>query len=468
MKLSTGFRFFFIGCLVCGCADNSPTSNDDDDTGAKSRSASSTVTPASGGSVTVENDRGDIIKLTLPPNSVTESTVIKLTTRTESPENPYSTSVFPGINIEPDGLVLGDLATLSVTFADPPDSIEYCALYLADAPDYAILLDYFDDTETTIGGDIVLLGEYGSCLPTSEEVAQQSDLVESDLEQLDVIVGKITGKYYPILSFNDPLNWRKAYSYAGWALQMIRLSSLIGNDDRAKDLKKKLDEKMEDTIKKFLDKKVDDMCDPQYKQALTKYTQMVLQLGLSDSTNFDKKIEEKMAEMMDRCSSRFQLDIAYEQTSQIPNGNDVIQYDGTVEFYIPYYTKESGDYGQLKGEGSLSVTGGGYSQDKAEVCNWTTSGKIDVAVGGNVDFESVNDLKLNIELTFTYNIYQNKECCYDGDCHDLSGSTMVGPGPGFTLVMPIEDGHTIQQPFGAGISTGVITYTLHVLNNMFN
>jgi len=81
-------------------------------TAGQDNSVSQFIEASQGGTITLQNSRGDEITLDIPPDALPSSTTITLTALDAPPANPISSNIFPGVFIEPQGLMLLEPAEL--------------------------------------------------------------------------------------------------------------------------------------------------------------------------------------------------------------------------------------------------------------------------------------------------------------------------------------------------------------------
>lgn len=153
-------------------------------------SLSSLISP-DGGSISVYNSRGDRITLDLPPGALRETTEITVTALDTPPAAPFSMSLFPGVSLEPHGLLLDETATLRVSFAEPQANPKTSLLVWTVDADTAIPLGNQTSTTTEISGEIYNFSDKTGGQPSPEETEEMVLTAEDKFR----LVGFLDDKY---------------------------------------------------------------------------------------------------------------------------------------------------------------------------------------------------------------------------------------------------------------------------------
>ena len=152
--------------------------------------ASAPITP-DGGSISVYNSRGDRITLVLPAGALAETVEITVTALDTPPAAPFSMSLFPGVSLEPHGLILDEPATLRVSFAEPQANPETSLLVWTVDADTAIPLGNQTSTATEISGEIYNFSDKTGGQPSAEETEEMVLTAEDKFR----LVGFLDDKY---------------------------------------------------------------------------------------------------------------------------------------------------------------------------------------------------------------------------------------------------------------------------------
>jgi len=123
-----------------------------------------------GGSISIQNSRGDVVTLEVPANALRNTTNITLTSLDAPPINPIGSNIFPGVILEPDGLVLIKPATLRITLANPLAEPALSRIFLLANQGLAVPISRQAETELTIEGEIFHFSPYLGGVPTMKEI----------------------------------------------------------------------------------------------------------------------------------------------------------------------------------------------------------------------------------------------------------------------------------------------------------
>lgn len=127
-----------------------------------------------GGTITVQNTRGDTVSLEVPANALSDSLDITLTPLSTPPPNPIATNTFPGVIIAPDGVNLAIPATLTVSFASPITNPELSYLFYLKQPNRVVPIHRIQASSKKLSGHISHLSTYIAGQPTIVEVNTQA------------------------------------------------------------------------------------------------------------------------------------------------------------------------------------------------------------------------------------------------------------------------------------------------------
>jgi hypothetical protein len=125
-----------------------------------------------GGTLKVENERGDTIALEIPPRALAQSQYITMTALDSPPADTFAHYVFPGVVLEPDGLVLREPARLQVLLKNPLTRPEMSALMWFGTSECVWAIGNEPSASQLMGGEIYHFSEYaGPQLTLSEATA---------------------------------------------------------------------------------------------------------------------------------------------------------------------------------------------------------------------------------------------------------------------------------------------------------
>jgi len=182
---------------------------------------SAMMTPQ-GGAISIYNSVGDLITLELPAGALQEDTLITVTALDSPPAAPFVMGLFPGVVLEPHGLILEQPATLTVAFHDVQSNPEQSLLFWALSPENAIPLANQVSTPTQLSADIHHFSEMAGGQPSAAEADEQADRLAA-LPQLVTI---------PI---DDPLNWIITQDVVFGLMSLRYRASELGDAEAASD-----------------------------------------------------------------------------------------------------------------------------------------------------------------------------------------------------------------------------------------
>jgi hypothetical protein len=122
-----------------------------------------------GGSISIQNSRGDLVTLEVPAKALSKPTNITLTCLETPLITPVSSNIFPGVEIEPDGLLLIKPATLRITFADNLSDPAMSRIFLHVSEELAGPISRQTMSDKSIEGQIFHFSPYYGGVPSLEE-----------------------------------------------------------------------------------------------------------------------------------------------------------------------------------------------------------------------------------------------------------------------------------------------------------
>ncbi len=404
----------------------------------------STLVTMSGATLSVRNHLGDIIDLEFTPRSVIQPVTVTLTTLAEPLTIPLSTSTFPGIRIEPDGLLLNRPAKLMVTFADPPEDNEKNTLFWSLQDDYILPIGDQVNSNDTVQGEIYHFSEYGAGIGTREEISAQI--------QRAALTGIPAEKVAMPASAKQ--TWQGSYTQVNALLHWANMAMVLGDNFAAKKALEEAKKASEKSIDDFLNEVVPpaDPCDD-YFETVDKLLALATSLGSEGSDSYNRGVE-KWKQLYDQCKVRMILEIDYHQVMNEDDYNDDMRYQGSVTFYAPYFgLKDGEDFGKLEGVGTCLLQGTGSSED----CTWTKVGTVNITLNGQITLDDTGVAYL--ELTFIDEVeYSKTTICPDETwTQDVSFSSEP-----YTVRIKAEKDNSINQTKTISGTTMNITYTLRI------
>ncbi|MBN1292416.1 MAG: carboxypeptidase regulatory-like domain-containing protein [Candidatus Latescibacteria bacterium] len=168
----------------------------------------------------------------------------------------------------------------------------------------------------------------------------------------------------------------------------------------------------------------------------------------------------------------FTLEINHRMIKQtdILHWDETIIWTGSVIFSVPVDTE--GEWGQVTGDGDLTISGNGSFQGddngngSTSYCEWTTSGTIAATVTGNSTVEPYGESQastriFNLMLGFPADGMKTGTLVDENGTHDYSKPVKEIP-PMSPLIIPVEDGYTVDQELNFAADTILhIHYVLH-------
>lgn len=142
----------------------------------KGESTSKLITPE-GGSIQLENHRGDVVTLEIPPRALRQEVTVTVTELTRAPGGLSVGNVFPGIQLEPEDLVFFKPARLEVQLAEPLSNPQSAVLsWVAGSSAFVPIGNQFV-LEDVIAGEIWHFSTYSGDQLTLSEALWWADLL---------------------------------------------------------------------------------------------------------------------------------------------------------------------------------------------------------------------------------------------------------------------------------------------------
>lgn len=408
-------------------------------------SASATIS-TNGGTISVMNGLGDEITLEIPPLAILGSELITLTTLDEPPENPIEENIFPGVTIEPEGLLLNGTAILRITLAETRGDLNACTIFWSVDPEYVIPLGNQDHSYDSIQGEIYHFSAYSAGKATINEISGQIDKARLYGHPSEKIAASAATNY----------GWQITYTNILGLLHWADRSMALGMDSEAKKAIDEAKKVVEEDAEVFADEVIPPVnpCeDKEYIQALDKYYTVLVTLGAGESTAYDK-ISNVYKQIYDQCRVRITIDADYKQTLKADDVTDEFICQGTITVYAPLFGGKTDEFGELTGGGTLMLTGSGSSED----CSWTKAGNVDIEVSGQLQWnDDWNNYDMKITLTEKW-IYTQTNICDD---QTWSQNFTLTPEPA-TFTMPVQDGFILDHTMTEQNVVTHLKYVVHI------
>ncbi|MBN1510957.1 MAG: hypothetical protein JXB13_03000 [Phycisphaerae bacterium] len=415
-----------------------------------------------GALLSVQNQQGDTIELTIPPGALAEDVEISLRPLSIAPSHAIAAHVFPGVELLPDGLSLLAPAKLELIPATPVADPCMVILYHVRSVEYVVPLaleppradeeedpnddvgqigqdelggeDIVEDPNDEIAGYIEHFSAYGGGEPTPSEMGTLADLAFAMIPPYDP---------YGYLAFEEALSD---------ILYIKEAIAKLGGDDP---FPNKVEEAVLAHLKDFLaEPRPEPPCDPDYIQAAVAYFRIMNLFGLpfyEDDARYDevvavrKQMEDLFKEVADRCLRQFNLyiniDVIWTEGLE-KNYNGVVNLGWQVMGDDPTY---------VYGTGELPTTGGG----QYDVVTTTFDGVWYVVAEGEVVMATdeagvMTDLVL--ELTLSGEVLEEVVSCIPYGCVSVMSNyhyekslslSLKGLASTVVTIEPFEEGTAI-------------------------
>jgi hypothetical protein len=370
-------------------------------------SRSKQIGPA-GGSISIQDGHGDQITLAIPEDALGKLTSITLTVLGSPPQNPIGTNLFPGVIIQPDGLMLREPAALDVVFASPLFKPKLSSLLYLKQSDFVVPIGRQNSSTSEIRGEIYHFSTYFGGQPSGVEASAQAG-------------------HIPCSPNPRPSNWQSTFENVQGLLEWAALLQALGEDVQA--------QRHIDAAKSIL--KVDaadflslpvpsNPCDD-YANILFKYAEAVM--SLLGAGPLETRLQDRINNTVNRCSFRGSIDFTFIYALYHPGD---LKYSVTinvpfhVEVYEPPYTRIVGD------GGSANVS----AREAVQDCPIHIAETYNIR---NLGGKLIVDNQGNLLLDFLYQSNNSGECRYscNGITIPLGGSEWSNN----EVTLPVIDGY---------------------------
>ena len=369
----------------------------------------------SGGNITLRNNTGYTVELSFPEGAVNKPVHVTVTLAGKNIRNPITNTVFPGLYVEPENLLLKKPATLRITFPPSVENVNDICLFCIMRDDYVVPLGNLSYGSHSLQGEIYFLKNYAGGIPTGQEILGQTQKAVKSPHTGNTDTHSTrssSGGGCPPLGFG----WQGTQTDIHGLLQWASMLSALGNDAGAAKAIHAAETAADNAIKDFLKRNIPDKPCGNYTRAAWQYFQLSKMLEVSDETS--KAIEDRALSMAEQCAIQFSIKI---DRQIINNGNEKqnIQSIGVVYGHIPRSDFSDAE-ATASAHGTLS-----YSMNYEWIYNnamkykstANASGTIDVTCDGHTYVKETNggqpEIRLKASLHFKENI--SGTSCDTGD-----------------------------------------------------
>ena len=368
------------------------------------------IKPA-GGEISILNSRGDQVTLTIPEDALKEAISISLTALETPLKNPISRNIFPGVIIQPQGLMLQEPAKLSISYASPQSSPEQLSLFHLKHSDFVIPIGRQESNVLEIYGEIYHFSDYFVGLASGSEVIAQAN---QGLEILSL----------------TPNNWQFTYENTYGLLELAGLLQGMGRDNEAQEYIDAAISALAKDAANFLAWPMPDEPCGDYANTLFKYAAAVM--SLIGPSQLEVQFQERIIDLLNRCSFRGSLDITHFLTLCPP-------YTYTATVTVPFYVETFATETPSIVGSSASATGSIVAVCDEE-CPISMNGSLYIKnVGGELEADSQG----NLSLHFKYQVKNPIDITY------CTGLSIPGSDNWWSteVVIPAIDGY--EYTYGA-------------------
>ncbi|MGD0609888.1 MAG: hypothetical protein ABSB41_00125 [Anaerolineales bacterium] len=421
------------------------------------KSVSALIEAAKGGSLTLETDRGDQVTLELGPKALGEDTTITLTELTAPPANPIAANFFPGVLIQPDGLVLHRPGLLKVSLKQSTSSLGHDMLLSVKSPTLVVPLGKQSRSESggpQIQGQIYHFSAYTGGTPTSAEAASQAgQLAQSGGAQGAGEAGQSGGSS----SSGAPSSVDDLIATIRSLLEWEADLTALGNEAAAKQVADDITKLVTDAVTAFLARQApSDPCGD-YLHDFTVLFDIATMGTIDIESPLYQQFYDLGENLLNRCVWRY--DLEYNYPFSYMGMNVTITGRVTVSVNVlGLEEKVEAPSGNLRvtGSGSLPATISGTVAD----CTVSGQTSVNVQVDGELAADDLGAPWLVLDLHETY---------YPGGLTMLAvcpKNTMNVTDPEMSIVHSVrllaQDGYVGEFPHMMG--GGVKRITVHVIS----
>jgi hypothetical protein len=164
------------------------------------------VIGSQGGIVSVQNHLGDKMTLEIPPLALTGSVPISLTALAVPPPNPICTNIFPGVVLEPSGIIFSLPAKIKVDFHDAISNPSSAMLFWLKNSNCVVPIGNHAGTQNGIEGETTHFSPIIVGAPTADEIFMQiAEIIVRGGDTSALGILETIDDYYAIMRFAETL-----------------------------------------------------------------------------------------------------------------------------------------------------------------------------------------------------------------------------------------------------------------------
>lgn len=384
-------KVFFIlltALLMYSCSDD-PELPDKQDDPVDDITSTSEISPY-GGEIQVQDESGNVVIVTFPPEALMDTTSVTLTLLGKYKELAIQERHLRAFEITPADLSLYKPVVITIEYKTAMDEIEHSALYGLQSDTWLCpLMDHaYSGDKSSLSASILKLGEFAEGRMTLEQVITQFDLLKETL-------GIEWGSTNKSARLNESIylggsshkeTWDSHKSFAGTVLKILELLELKkfyedppDGSTLEEDIKKICEKILRPGVEEVLEKSPpDDPCSLDYTRTLGNMMSDMSFYGCVDNKEFEG-LTERYHQMLKDCHSYLEINTLLSIEEQ--GGNMNVESSGVAVLEL---TGHSGNLAVVEGHGTLLVIGdatGGIGDD----CTSAISGLTLVEVSGTRD-----------------------------------------------------------------------------------
>jgi len=413
----------------------------------ESAQATQKINAILGGEVSLVTANGDQVRLAIPPFALAQDTEIRLTELPVPPANPFQHNLFPGLQIEPDGLRLRLPATLTITLASSPPELAARLFYLKN-PDLALPLWQSLVQTDTLSGKITHFSAYTASLPGPEEAQSQA-----------AAAGELGGDF--------PSDWQGSLEGSQalneWGNQLNQMGLVDGGEAAINQARNRLEADMACLMDPNCHTVPLDPCG-EYQQMLMQMYQQAVLLAIDPESAAMDFLYNELQRVLNECTNRYTLEYNHTLRVNQDGFEQEIHVTGKVIFTAPMYgVFESGAPLKMEGSGPVKVSISGQMHVDDETCTIEGSGANQVTISGQLEADEVGEPWLALQVSESW--YTSGSMTFTCPEDDTAKSVPLPamPGQEFPLRFQYEDGAKSMAPNLGGMQ-GEYIWILHILH----
>lgn len=411
------------------------TPNTNNDTGSPVRKLIGT----DGGVIEATNARGDVIRLEIPSDALSQAEDITIQPLDVPPASPISGNVFPGVELKPDNLRLLKAATLKLTLAQGAPNARALLLHLRQA-DFVMPVSEQAISGNVISGKIRHFSTYLAGSPSDSEASQQADEAAGQSA-----------------SSSD---WQSTLDDTGGMMEWSEWFESQGMANDAQDSLDQAEQGLRQAIECFLDLNCSvppiDICDEDYVREALAYLAQAQLFGFDEQSELMQNLNAAVTNLLNQCTNRFAVEYDYLQSVNQYEFSQDIHVTGQVQFSLPIYVVSDIEPLQATGQGTVSGTITGAAAD----CTITGNFTVNVVVEGQLESDEMGQPWLNLRLIESWYVSGEETfLCPDGNSADVP---LIPIQSVQNVRLLMQDGYVLQQPHLQ--TQGYYRWTLRVLH----